>query len=266
MKSAVLYVVIMITSMSVGAQFLSEENRFEKENISFNWKLSFDDNGTGNWQKKWFVDGVRGSIENSSRGMLFSAGPVDGDHACHSVLWTKKSFKGDIKITYEYTRTDAWNKWVNIIYIQATGIGHGRYVKDIREWTDLRIIPYMNTYFNYMNALQISYAAYGDTLNVGPDYIRLRKYPVEPGAVFNTTTEIAPSFFDTKLFKPGKTYKITIIKRNDKLYFQIKGEGLVKLYTWNISQAKDITEGRIGLRHMFTRSALYKNFQVFTFK
>ena len=264
MKSAVLYFVMMIASRGLGAQPALETENFEKENSSLQWKLRFKDKGTGHWEKKWFVDGLRGSIENSARGMLFSAGPVDGDHACHSVLWTKKSFKGDIKITYEYTRTDAWNKWVNIIYLQATGIGSGRFTHDIREWTDLRTIPYMSTYFRNMKALHISYAAYGDTLNMGPDYIRLRKYPVAPGAVFSTSTEIAPAFFDTKLFVPGKTYKITLIKSKGMLYFQIVGEDIARLYTWNISAGAGITEGRIGLRHMFTRSALYKNFRIYT--
>ena len=91
MKSAVLYFVMMIASMGLGAQPALEKENFEKENSSLQWKLRFKDNGIRHWEKKWFVDGFRGSIENSARGMLFSAGPVDGDHACHSVLWTKKS-------------------------------------------------------------------------------------------------------------------------------------------------------------------------------
>lgn len=87
MKSAVFYLIMIITFISVGAQAISEEDRFVKENASGNWKLSFDDNGTGNWQKKWFVDGVRESIENSSRGMLlpFAFQP-------HNLLPNKKSF------------------------------------------------------------------------------------------------------------------------------------------------------------------------------
>lgn len=254
----------MIVSVKPEAQNVNDEQGFIKANESPLWKLMFSDDGTKDWQKKWFVDGYRATICNSEDGMLFSAGSVDGDPACHSVLWTKKSFKGDIKITYDYTRTDARNKWVNIIYIQATGIDKGEYGKDIWKWRNLRTIPYMRTYFNNMKALHISYAAYGDKLDSGPDYIRLRKYPVQPGANFSESTEIPPSFFDTELFEPGKTYKITVIKRGDKLYFQVDGGGHNNLYKWNISNATDIKEGRIGLRHMFTRSALYKNFKVFT--
>ena len=252
--------------MALAAQSTEDKENFSRENESSHWKLMFSDKGTGNWQKKWFVDGVRETIKSSDKGMLFSAGPEEGDDACHSVLWTKKSFKGDIKITYDYTRTDTRQKWVNIIYIQATGIDSGKYVKDIREWSNLRMIPYMSTYFKNMKALHISYAAYGDVLKPGQDYIRLRKYPLQPGADFSNTTEIPPAFFDTKLFEPGKTYKIIIIKRDGKLYFQIDGEDHSNLYSWSIPEALDITEGRVGLRHMYTRSALYKNFQVFTFR
>lgn len=266
MKSISVFLFLIIASIALAAQTTEDKENFARENGSPHWKLAFSDKGTGNWQGKWFVDGVRATIVNSDRGMLFSAGPVEGDDACHSVLWTKKSFKGDIKITYDYTRTDTRQKWVNIIYIQATGIDSGKFVKDIREWSNLRMIPYMSTYFKNMKALHISYAAYSNDLKPGQDYIRLRRYPLHPGSDFSTSTEIPPAFFDTKLFEPGKIYRITIIKRNGKLYFQIDGEGHSNLYSWNIREASDITEGRIGLRHMYTRSALYKNFQVFTFQ
>ena len=49
------------------------------------------------------------------------AGPVPRENASHAVLWTKQSFAGDVKIEYEYTRTDDANQYVNILYIQATG-------------------------------------------------------------------------------------------------------------------------------------------------
>ena len=264
MKFRFFLLLLLIFSAKLKAQNGSDERNFLNVNQSLNWKLTFNDDGTKDWQKKWFIDGYRATIHNSEEGMLFSAGPVDGDDACHAVLWTKQSFNGDIKITYDYTRTDARNKWVNIIYIQATGIDKGDYVKDIWKWRELRTIPFMRTYFNNMKALHISYAAYGNRLDSGPDYIRVRKYPLQKGAVFNTSTEILPSFFDTKLFEPGKTYKITIIKRKDTLYFQVKGGGHNNLYAWNISYAGDIKEGRIGLRLMYTRSALFKDFKVFT--
>ena len=35
-------------------------------------------------------------------------------------------------------------------------------------------------------------------------------------------------------------------------------------FEWDISEIAPISEGRIGLRHMFTRSALYKNFKIYT--
>ncbi|WP_162143053.1 DUF1961 family protein [Pedobacter glucosidilyticus] len=245
------------------AQDLAQIN-FKNINDLENWKLSFQDDGIKSWQKKWFLDGLRAKVENSKHGLLFSAGDVDGDDACHAVLWTKQSFTGDIKITYNYTRTDTRQNWVNIIYIHATGIGEKPYEKDISRWSNLRMIPYMSSYFKYMNALHISYAAYDDDLPKGQDYIRLRKYPVTPKANFSKTTEIAPSYFDTGLFVPGKEYQITIIKKANYFYFHVKGDGKEKLYSWDISSALNIKEGRVGLRHMYTRAALYKNFKIYT--
>lgn len=261
MKYLLLYFIIVLNTAF--AQALAKAD-FKNINELSGWKLSFQDDGTKAWQKNWFLDGLRAKIENSKRGLLFSAGDVEGDDACHAVLWTKQSFSGDIKITYNYTRTDTRQNWVNIVYIHATGIGEKPYDKDISTWSNLRMIPYMSSYFKYMNALHISYAAYDDELPKGQDYIRLRKYPVAPKANFSKTTEIAPSYFNTGLFVPGKEYQITIIKKAKQFYFHVKGDGQEKLYSWDISSAANITEGRVGLRHMYTRSSLYKNFKIYT--
>ena len=86
------------------------------------------------------------------------------------VLWTKQSFKGDLKIEYDYTRLDNETRCVNILYIQATGSGEEPYVKDITEWNELRRVPAMKMYFDHMHAYHISYAAWRG------DYIRGRRY------------------------------------------------------------------------------------------
>ncbi|NOY95532.1 MAG: DUF1961 family protein [Chlorobi bacterium] len=263
MKRIRLFIFILFASTALFGQDVNESD-FEKLNRLKEWHLEFKDNCTRNWKSKWFLDGLRAEVTNTKDGMVFSAGSVDGDDACHAVLWTKDSFKGDIKIEYQYTRTDTRTKRVNILYIQATGTGIGPYSKDISEWNNLRIIPYMKTYYQNMNALHISYAAYG---NDGPghiDYIRARKYPVVPGQKFSTTTEIPPASFDTGLFVPGVSYKITVIKTNKKLYFKVEGQGVSKLFSWDITNFPPVTGGRVGLRHMYTRSAMYKGFKVYT--
>lgn len=259
-----LLILMMLCSTLLQGQDI-HNNDFEILNQSTDWQLEFNDHCSGDWHSNWFLDGLRAEIENTKDGMVFSAGPVEGDHACHAVLWTKDSFEGDVKIEYNYTRTDTRTIWVNILYIQATGVDPNP--SDISEWNDLRIIPFMSTYFMNMKTLHISYAAFNrDNPDGKNDYIRARRYPLTPGENFGTTTEIPPSSFRTGLFIPGETYKITVIKTNDKLYFKVEGQNDSKLFSWDLKDSPPVTEGRIGLRHMFTRSARYKDFKIYTKK
>jgi hypothetical protein len=51
------------------------------------------------------------------------------------VLWTKRSFAGDVRIEYDFTRLDTAleHTSVCILYIQATGVGNGEFARDIFE-------------------------------------------------------------------------------------------------------------------------------------
>lgn len=240
---------------------------FENLNRAKHWQLVFDDAGTKDWRTKWFLDGKEAEIKNTKDGMLFGGGAMEGNEAHHAVLWTKDSFKGDLKIDYDYTKTDSKTAWATILYLQATGIGVAPYMEDISKWNDLREIPAMKTYYNYMKTLHISYASFENkNTDIKNDYIRIRKYPVAAGQNFNKTTEIPDAYFQTGLFNVNETYRITIIKANQKLYFKVVGKTVSKLFCWDLSNTTAITEGRIGLRHMHTRVAQYKNFRVFTKK
>ncbi|MFC1717318.1 DUF1961 family protein [Candidatus Poribacteria bacterium] len=224
------------------------------------WKQVLSDSGTQDWTKQWFLDGERAIVKNTAEGILFSAGPIEKDNASHAVLWTKESFAGDLKIEFDYTRMDTINKYVNIIYIQATGIGEEPYSKDIAEWSHLRAIPYMSTYFQKMNLLHISFAAFGSE-ETKKDYVRARRYPVKPDLKFNEIA-VLPDNFDTGLFLPGVLYHFTIIKKGHQLYMKVEGDGLSGLFFWDTSGFPPVTEGRIGLRHMWTRCSRYKDFRV----
>jgi len=237
------------------------ESDFSKLANSKDWKIQFSDECTENWQTKWHLDGLRANVTHNKNGMVLTAGPIEKDNSCHAVLWTKESFKGDIKIEYDYTRTDVLKQNVVMLYIQATGTGKGPYTHDIFEWNDLRIIPAMNMYYNNMNALHISYSAYDRSDPNHEDYIRVRRYPV---VTHFKDTEIPEARFNTGLFKPGKTYRITAIRTTGKLYFKVEGQGKSECYEWDTSDFPDVTEGRVGLRHMYTRSAMYKNFKIYT--
>lgn len=234
---------------------------FNKLNNSEKWNLAFKDDGTKNYKKNWHLDGEIAKVENSKDGMHIQAGPKFKNDAHHMVLWTKKTFAGDVKIEFDYIRTDKETKCVNILYIQATGKEEGEYTQDIFEWNELRKVPSMNTYFNNMDLLHISYAAFPNNEET-QDYIRVRHYPVRADRKFSEL-EVKPTYFDTGLFKTGVTYHFTVIKTNGKLFFEIEGDGQIKLYTWDISHLPELEAGRIGIRHMYTRSALYKNFKVY---
>ena len=123
----------------------SIESEFEKlENL--NWKLSFEDSCTEMWENNWIMDGERSYIKLTKEGMEYYAGAEAHNDTCHTVLWTKQKFSGDIKIEYDYTRIDTSKLGVNIIYILASGSGKGRYDKDIFKWNDLRRVPEMKEY------------------------------------------------------------------------------------------------------------------------
>jgi hypothetical protein len=237
---------------------------FDELNASPEWKLQLSDPCTTDWQTHWFLDGQLATLENRETGMNFQAGPLNRNDAHHAVLWTKASFQGDLKLEYTYTRTDSQIINVNILYLQAQGIGEGPYAADISQWSELRTVPSMRIYFTYMNALHISYAAFG-TKNEDPaaDYVRARKYPASEETPFRET-EIPPSFDRTGLFLPHVPYHITVIKADSMLYFQVKGKQKEQLFSWHVPNSNPLQAGRIGLRHMYTRSAEYRDFRVFT--
>ena len=121
----------------------------------------------------------------------------------------------------------------------------------------------MGIYYNYMNPLHISYAAF-PMVNEDPDndYVRVRKYPVTDDISFDDMA-VPPDFFRTGLFLPGRTYKITVIKTDSRLFFNVEGRRDEKLFSWQLDNIEPLEEGRIGLRHMYTRSARYSDFKVY---
>jgi len=227
------------------------------------WKLAFDDDCTGMWQDKWVLDGEMAHIEHSDKGMTLFTGEWSAKDKAHAVLWTKKSFEGDLKIEYDFTRidTDTLHNLVNIIYIEATGSGEGDYARDIMQWSDLRRVPAMKLYFDNMNTYHISYAVRGD-----PDtdeYIRARRYMPDKKTGLKGT-EMHPEYGREGLFQPGVTYRLTFIKSGKTLYMNVRdSENLNRTFFFDASDFPPITEGYIGLRQMGGRTSTYKNFRVY---
>ena len=233
--------------------------------VKADWEEVFFDSCTGDWKDKWALDGLKATVSNSKAGMDYSAGPEPTEDANHAVLWTKDRFKGDIKIEYEYTRTGEGRRFVTILYIQATGSTEIGVPYDLADWADERSIPSMRTYFNNLNTYHISYAAFGgNPVDDIDDYIRARRYmPILKKGL--SGTEIEPDIFTrTGLFATGVPHQITVIKKGNEIYMMIKNPEKEYLCHWNNTQFPPITEGAIGLRHMKTRSARYKNFRVST--
>lgn len=226
--------------------------------VSGEWETVFSDACTGDWTDNWFLDGQVGTVTNDAEGMTLTAGPEFKNDAHHMVLWTHESFEGDVKIEYDYTRLDESKKCVNILYIQATGSGSGPYVKDITKWNELRRVPAMRTYYNKMNLYHISYATSPDS------YIRGRRYMPNTSRGLKGT-ELKPDYENIKgLFKTGVPHKITVIKKERDLFMKVVNAEQTQYFHMSNPKLPIITEGRIGLRHMFTRSARYKNLRIST--
>lgn len=226
------------------------------------WEVVFEDNGQGKWQDNWFVEGKKANIKNTARGMIFSSGPEVNEHASHAVLWSKAQFAGDLKIEYDYTRLDSMTNAtsVNILYIHATGTETDTNPKDISKSRALRDIPYMRSYFMNMNLLHISYAATGPALS---HYVSARQYPAPTLESFGKATQILPIYQDVSIFEPGETYHITATKVGHHLTFSAERNGETHRFVWNTSKFPPVTNGRIGFRHMWGRSSLYKNLKVY---
>lgn len=237
---------------------------FTSINKSKKWDLVFYDKCTGNWKDNWTLDGLMAKVENSKEGMYFAAGPEAENDAHHAVLWTKESFSGDIKIEFDFVRTDTANKYVNILYIQATGIGEGAFDTDISKWSNFREVPAMKKYFENMNLLHISFAAFGNNGD-GFYYTRARRYPKTKDIAFDAI-RLDPSYDYKGFMKTGVEYHVTAIKSAKTLYFKLKSKEGEEVFSWDLTNVAPISEGRIGLRQMYTRAGIYKNFKVYTRK
>jgi hypothetical protein len=243
----------------LSAQELTTEADFEKA-IDLNWKIAFEDDCTDSWQKKWVMDGERSHITHSAQGMDYFAGTEAYNDTGHTVLWTKQTFSGDLKIEYDYTRLDTSRLGVNIIYLLATGSGKGPYKSDLFEWNELRRVPAMRQYFNHVNTYHISYAAYPFESGK-PGYIRARRYMPETGQGLDGTA-LTPEYENSGFFAPGVKHHIIVIRRGEKLYMQVSNPTQSRLFWFETSNFPPIEAGRVGLRHMWTRAVRYANFKI----
>jgi hypothetical protein len=225
------------------------------------WQIVFHDCGTDDWTKNWFLDGKVGAVENTRHGMELRAGPQFGNHSHHMVLWTNEVFTGDLKIEFDYTRIDFAERAVTIVYIQAQGSGPAPFEADIHAWRHLREVPTMGIYLNHMEAYHVSLAAMENSWDDKGGYIRGRRYIGQNFGLHGT--ELEPEYFvPGELFEPGVPHRISIIKRDRDIFMRIAREGLTYDAHFHNEPFEPILSGRIGLRHMFTRSARYGDISI----
>jgi hypothetical protein len=252
---------LFLVGCAIQSDTLDSPDRLAFENASKGeWKEILFDAFTEDWKKQWTLDGEVATAVNTPDGIELTAGPEFRNDSHHMVLWTKEVFEGDVKIEYEFTRLDTATAGVNILYIQATGSGEGSYKTDIAEWVQLRRVPAMKLYYDCMNTYHISYSAYPNQADLTDDYIRARRYV--PHRTGLEGSDLAPDYFRTGLFKTGVPHQFTVIKKDRDLVMRISNAEQTRYFHWHNDKLPPITEGRIGLRLMFTRSSRIKNFCV----
>ena len=224
------------------------------------WQEVFSDKMTGtDWQEKWFLDGIHAKVSNSKEALQ-----IDTSKG-FAVLWTKKEFKGDLRIEYDFKSLDGdKRKGVNIIYIQARGDGQEGYVEDITQWSEKRELAAMKNYFLNMHTYHISYAA-GTRGGRNNDYVRARRYmPLENKGL--KKTELKGDYNQVDLFSDMEWLRIAIIKKNKKIWMEVKHPKTTKIFKFENVDKPGIEAGRIGLRLMTNRLSRFKNFQVYELK
>ncbi len=259
MKTFLIHLLFLLIATGISAQELTAKADFEKAN-GLSWKISFEDDCTDSWQKKWVMDGEWSQIIHSTQGMDYFAGHEAHNDTGHTVLWTKQQFAGDLKIEYDFTRLDTSRLGVNILYLLASGSGKGHYKKDLFEWNELRRVPAMRQYYNHVNTYHISYAAFSFKSGV-PEYIRARRYMPETGQGLDGTA-LMPEYENSGLFAKGVKHHIIVIRRGERLYMQVSNSTQTKLFWFNTSNFPAIISGRVGLRQMWTRASRYANFKI----
>jgi len=258
----------LLLSLSQSCSPEKHENP-EASNTDSSAQILFSDSMSENWKENWFLDGEKATLEHRDDGLFFSGGTVtkmddpEEYHAHHAVLWTKQEFEGDIRISYQWKRMESSDYGAILLYVQAQGVGEEPYAKDISKWNELRRIPSMDKYFKNMDLLSLSIR----------ENLRCKRYPWfdREGNKYQAGGLIEPMVDYQDEIVEGRIYDIVVEKRNPTISMRITDTETGKViinHTWDTSKIDErvepdqVTKGRIGLRHMSTRQAIYKDFKV----
>lgn len=235
------------------------KNQFDQIN-QLNWRLVQSDKTSASWSDNWFLDGLKATvISHCPTSLELYSGDEKFVDENHSVLWSKKEFDKDIKITFDYTKLDDEKNSVCILYLFAQGEGSTIYQKDITKWSELRQIPAMKLYFQHMNLYHISFSAY-DNEDESIRYVRARQYEAKP---LLEGTEILPDYDPQDFFKKDTLIHIEAIKKENQLYFKATSPDSSILCHWELNNTNLLSFGRIGIRQMAGRKGRFSNIEIY---
>lgn len=262
--------VLLLVSCSTPTASTGNDTKQEEDGMAqTDQKVLFEDPMTSDWQKNWFLDGKRATVENRDGGLAFvttaSKLSKHEDRAAfdaqHAVLWTRLEFEGDIRISYTFTKLPDCS-WQKLIYVQARGIGPEPHVEDIHAWRDRREVAVMSQYFRYMDLVSLSLR----------DQIRCKRYPVMDMEENRIECEFMPRA-ENKGMAEGREFRVLVEKRRESILLRIKDVGTGEYavdHTWDLTdekilegrEPKHVEAGRIGIRLMGGHKILMRDFKV----
>lgn len=210
-------------------------------------------------REDWFLDGKKAKIEETEDGIILSSGPTFEEDASHCVLWTKKRYHGNLKVSFDYTPLDTAGEEsvsVCILYLLAEGEGSAEYPRDITLWNDKRTVPAMSLYFEHMRLYHISFAAY-DRNHEPHSYVRAREY--KAGGFQGT--DLKPDYLPGTLFAPGSTTHIEAMKQGHFLSFTATDDRQTLHCQWEL-QDPILQSGRVGIRQMGGRKGKFEHITI----
>jgi hypothetical protein len=73
---------------------------------------------------------------------------------------------------------------------------------------------------------------------------------------------LVPDYYPNGLFETGVPHRVTVIKRDRDLYLRIENASQAYYCHMRNADLPPVISGRIGLRHMYTRTARYADFSI----
>lgn len=228
-----------------------------------NWRLAFSDNGTGRWSDDWVLFGnpERISVTNGPDGMTFRAGDGTDANADHAILWSKRSFSGDLRVEWDYTVLDRYsstippNGYCSALMLYSSGAGTFGLPTELLAWPQqARQADTSGRYFHERTrGLQLNYAFVGDPRG---NRFRIR---ANPGYLLGTESD------ETDFFRPGASYHVAVEKTGAVVGVKVAelSSGREFSTTFADPLLQNYSSGRIGLRNMNRRESRYAKVRVY---